>query len=100
MDINISVQKSTAENTFAEIETEINSKFTDKQNRYSDITSLFSKSKGEQVDAIIQLLQKEQETIGKISELFSEIISMLRAASTSLENVEDKYSVNHVENSQ
>ena len=100
MDSNILVQKNVAENMFVEIETEINTKFTDKQNRYSDIVSLFSKSKGEHVDVVIQLLQKEQETIGQISELFSEIISMLRAASMSLENVEDKYSVNHVENNQ
>lgn len=97
MDVNILVNMGVAEDSFTGIEMAIVTNLMSRKTEYGDIAGLFAKSQGEHVEAMKELILKEQETVGKLAELFSEMVKMLRAASTSLGEVENNYATNRVE---
>lgn len=97
MDTDILVNTGIAEEAFLNIETMITANLSDRKSEYMEIAVLFEKSKGEYVEALKELLLKEKETVDALEELFRVMVQMLRDASVSMNEVEEKYTVNRVE---
>lgn len=97
MDANIRINMGEAEDAFTGIELAIVTKLMTKQTAYGDILLLFTKSEGEQVEALKEMIVKEQEAVKKLTELYSAVVRMLRDASKSFERTESNYSVSKVE---
>lgn len=96
MGVNIYYDIKRTENALMQIEQMIITDFLTKKNEYDHVIGLFSKSQCEHTEAIKELLIEEQNTVNKITDMFKEMVRMLREASLKVEQVEEHYSDEHV----
>jgi len=85
------------ESALADIEAAIANTLASRKAEYTEIMGIFEKSSCEHVTAMKELLAEEQNTIEKLTEVFCEMVKMLREASTDTKQVETDYSEKRVE---
>lgn len=97
MDANILINTEGAADQFTYIELSILTEITNRKTEYQNILALLQKAEGDHVEPLKSLLGKEADAVGKIGELLTGIIQMLREASANIKKVETNYAVNRVE---
>lgn len=90
-DSNVAIDKSTAVAEMAAIRSETEQFQSEMESAYTELSSLFVKSEGEFITALLEQLNMEQEVIRGICDFFLTLLDMMNAAETDFSKLDGEY---------